>query len=170
MMSTPNKTAFGSVPLLVLFVAVPALAAAPTSPDPQYDSFDASSKTIKDRYTKLEWTRRVLEDSTKGVGEFHCTGSAFPSGIGRLPTIKELLTIFDEEPHLEYENGNYLRKNIDQSAFDEAAGEDFSPIDLPYWSQTPGRTAGTFFTLDFGTGVVEERSGTSGKAHTRCVR
>lgn len=159
-----------SLPLLVAFVAIPSFASAPGTPDPQYASFTQDDRIIKDRKTGLDWKRTVLIESVKSVAEFHCESQAFSPSIGRLPTIKELMTIFDEEPFLEYKGGKNIRKHFDRDAFGiDQAGNDFSPVDYAYWSQTPGVTPGKFWTLNFSTGAMEEKL-PGDKAHTRCVR
>ncbi len=156
--------------ILAMGVALLGIAAAPIPPDAQYESFTSDDKTIKDRKTLLEWERAVLRNSDHTVADFNCGSQAFQGlgGGGRLPTIKELHTIFDEEPHREYvvtPSPKYVAKHLDQSAFDA----EFSPVDLSYWSQTPTGTPGKFWTLNFATGLMEEKSGTE-KSHTRCVR
>lgn len=171
MKSTSRVRRFvSSLPLLVAFVAVPSFAAAPGNPDPQYGSFDQNARVIKDRKTGLEWRRPVLLDAVKGAAEFHCETQAFGSNVGRLPTFKELMTIFDEEPHLEYIAGKNVRKHLDQDAFGfDQANNDFSPVDNTYWSQTPATAAGTFWTLDFATGAMVPKTAAQ-NAHVRCVR
>lgn len=169
-MKTQRTSLLGAISLLVGLVALPALADAPGKPDPQYESFVEEDRVITDRKTLLEWKRTVLKDSVKSVGEFDCGNTPFGGSVGRLPTIKELFTLFDEEPHLEFRGGKNVRKSIDRDAFgSDLAGNDFSPIDLPYWSQTPSPSSGKFWTLNFSTGLMEERA-PSEKAHTRCVR
>lgn len=81
-----------------------------------------------------------------------------------MPSIKELLTILDEEPHTEYEFSKVVSKMIDALAFPD------TPVDLPYWSSTlvPG-TADKYWTLSFKTGLMEARLKTD-KAYARCVR
>jgi len=162
----PLRRFVSALPFLLAFVAVPSFAKAPSTPDPQYGSFDQDDIVIKDLKTGLEWRRAVLRDSVKGVAEFNCENQA----VARLPTIKELMTIFDEEPHLEFSAGKNVRKHLDQDAFGIGIdNKDFSPVDNTYWSQTPAFTSGKFWTLDFSTGAMVEK-GPGENAHTRCVR
>lgn len=151
----------------IVCVSFRAAADAPTNP-PQYDAFTQDDPTIRDRFTKLEWERSVVENAEMAAADLHCTTLAFAAtgGAGRLPTVKELMTLIDEEPHLEYETRppppRNVAKLIDRSAFDGA------PVDLPYWTQTPAES-GKFWTLHFSTGEMEARA-PSERAHTRCVR
>ena len=162
-----------ALPRLVLgaiLLALPAAADAPRNP-PQYAQFLTDTPIITDNFTKLDWDRRSI---LSGVGRSTSYGGAgavcpsiFKSGApGRLPSLKELLTILDEEPHNEYESGEIVPKMIDQLAFAD------TPVDLPYWTSTPAGAPGSgmVWTLSFRTGAMEARSKTSGLAHVRCVR
>jgi hypothetical protein len=151
------------VVLGALLLALPAAADAPTMP-PQYAQFDADSATIKDNFTRLEWDRRaIVQNVTYAVGESGCSFLATLQSTGRLPSIKELLTILDEEPHTEYEFSALVAKMIDAPAFAD------TPVDLPYWSSTPAPGVDRYWTLSFKTGLMEARLKTD-KAHARCVR
>jgi len=153
------------LPRAILVAILLALPAAADAPRDQYDRFDQDSTTIKDAWTKLEWDRRSVAKVGFGV-DANC--SIVPSLSvgpvkGRLPTIKELLTILDEEPHPEYEFGANVSKMIDQVAF---AG---TPVDAPYWSSTPAG-AGKVWVLSFADGTMEAMSTTATMANARCVR
>jgi hypothetical protein len=151
------------LPRAVVTLLVLALPAAADAPPDQYDRFDAGSVTIKDVFTRLEWDRRgVLEGVTHAAASGGCALPGVLGGVGRLPTIKELLTILDEAPHDEYEFGRVVSKHLDGAAF---AG---APVDLPYWSSTPA-APGTVWALDFGTGLMEQLPTATGKGHARCV-
>jgi hypothetical protein len=156
--------------LVAILLALPAAANAPRNP-PQYAQFLSDSATIKDNRTLLEWDRRSImtvgASSSYGNGQTLCkTLPAFlatpPKNGGRLPTIKELLTLLDEEPHNEYEFGAVVPKMIDQLAFDG------TPVDLPYWSSSPAE-GGLFWTLDFKNGLMVALP-PAGPANVRCVR
>lgn len=145
---------------IVLFV-VPAAADAPRE---QYERFDGDSTTIRDFFTKLEWDRRgVLGNVTFAGAAGGCPTVASLENVGRLPTVKELLTIIDEEPHEEYEFGAIVSKTIDDLAFKD------TPAGLPYWTSTPAPGIGMFWTVSFQTGKMEPRE-QSTKANARCVR
>lgn len=145
---------------IVLFV-VPAAADAPKE---QYERFDGDSTTIRDFYTKLEWDRRgVLGNVTFAGATGGCPTVASLENVGRLPTVKELLTIIDEQPHQEYEFGKLVPKSIDALAFAD------TPADLPFWTSTPAPGTDMFWTVSFQTGKMEPRE-RSTKANARCVR
>jgi len=154
--------------LAAILLALPAAADAPTNP-PQYAQFLADTPTIKDNFTHLEWDRRTILSGI-GAAAMWDSGRAVCSSIavfkpldnGRLPTIKELMTILDEQPHNEYEFGAVVPKMIDQLAFAD------TPVDLPYWSSSPAGVD-TYWTLSFKTGLMEPRQ-KNATAHVRCVR
>jgi hypothetical protein len=153
------------VVLAALVLALPAAAAAPRDPS-QYDAFDADSLTIKDHFTLLEWDRRaVLSGVNHAAADLGCSGLTTLQKLGRLPTVKELLTVLDEDPHVEYEFGKYVPKMIDALAFDG------TPVDLPYWTSTPAG-AGKVWAVSFSTGTMTAVSTTdaTAKGNARCVR
>lgn len=147
--------------VLGLLVATPALAEPPHSPYDQYEAFDRNSPLIVDFQTKLTWQRSVFSATeTWDNANNYCR---FTFG-GRLPTIKELLTLFDEEPHEEYD-GQRINVYIDPDAFGNR-----TPVAAPYWTSTPANTQGTtVWTLDFKTGEMSAAA-KSGDGHYRCVK
>jgi len=145
---------------LVLLVVVPAAADAPQD---QYERFDGDSVTIKDTFTKLEWDRKAVFKSTQDLATFNCGQLASLQMTGRLPTVKELLTILDEEPHQEYEFGKLVPKMIDALAFAD------TPVDVPYWSSTPAPGTDMFWTVSFMTGLMTAQPKTA-QGNARCVR
>jgi hypothetical protein len=153
------------LPRAILVAILLALPAAADAPRDQYARFDGDSPTIMDTFTKLEWDRRsVLRNIPLGVDAGCSLLTSLDGGPGirgRLPTVKELLTILDEEPHFEYEGTN-VSKMIDALAFAD------TPVDLPYWTSTPAG-AGTVWVVNFSTGVMEARA-TTLMANARCVR
>lgn len=148
--------------LAAILLAIPAAADAPRD---QYDRFDGDSVTIKDAFTKLEWDRRAIVAKVDfGSAGSGCSFLGSLENTGRLPSIKELLTILDEEPHDEYEFGKLVTKHIDAVAFPS------TPVDRPYWSSTPG-AAGKVWVLSFATGRMEQLdTAAPTTAHARCVR
>lgn len=159
-MKMPRPRLSALVLAAVVMVSLRAAADAPTNP-PQYDSFTQDDPTIHDRFTKLEWERDVGKNQTHAAALVRCS-AAFGGAAGRLPTVKELLTLIDEDPHVEYEFGTNVTKLIDQPAFDG------TPVDQPYWTQTPA-DAGKVWTLNFSTGAMTAHDPTA-NGHTRCVR
>lgn len=166
------------LPRLVLgaiLLALPAAADAPRNP-PQYAQFLADTPTIQDNFTKLDWDRRSIlsvgRNAEFGSAQTICKGlTSFDKSngnttLGRLPTVKELLTILDEAPHDEYEFGAVVPKMIDQLAFAD------TPVDHPYWTSTPagGRGSGMVWTLSFRTGDMKALPTTLAMANVRCVR
>ena len=155
---------WGPLTLAGIASVLPATADAPRDPS-QYEQFDRTSTEIADAFTKLVWDRfRVLKDRAQADGDFYCSATVFP-GAGRLPTVKELLTLVDEEPHLEHDS-NFVPpdvyKAIDQNAFPD------TPTKEPYWTSTPAE-GGKFYIVDFTTGKTAVRAPTE-LAYTRCVR
>lgn len=149
--------------LALLVLTAPALADAPIG-DPQYEAFDSSSTTISDRKTILTWDRnRVLRDKGFALAASHCD-AVFP-GVGRVPTVKELLTLVDEEGRQVYDttfNPPFVYKYIDQTAFADA------PTNKPYWTSTV-ESDGKVWTVDFSTGKTQ-LSAPADLNHLRCVR
>lgn len=151
---------------LVLFVTLPVLARSPHAPDGQYAQFDSSAKTITDVQTRLVWERNVvLTTMTWEDADKYCR---LTYG-GRLPTIKELLTLVDEEPHSEYD-GEVVNTFIDPDAFGNGGSRLRTPLDAPYWTTTPAKqSAMTVWTLNFETGLMEETPRAVTR-HLRCVK
>lgn len=155
----PGRVALRVLAAVVL-VAIPAGAAFPHAPTDQYATFDYRSQTIRDLKTKLTWTRATASRNFAGAGAYCAT---FGANV-RLPTVNELLSLVDEEPHQEYEGLGAVTKHIDPDAFPN------TPTDLPYWTSTADllQGGGRRMTVNFGTG------GTSGELagsvlNVRCV-
>jgi hypothetical protein len=128
------------------------------APADQYDAFTYQDRRIKDRKTQLLWERGVSAPIPYGDAVAYC---ASPT---RVPTLKELLTLVDEQPHLDYEPdvGANVQKMIDPSAF-----SDETPVDSPYW--TSSISGGSAFTVDFKDGMVAPAATTAAR-RVRCVR
>jgi len=143
----------------IVLLALPAAADAPRD---QYEQFDTDSLLIIDYFTRLEWDRRSVEKN-KLFANTNCSVKPSLGFAGRLPSVKDLLTILDEEPHEEYESGVVVTKMIDADAFAD------TPVDLPYWTSTPAGP-GKVWVVSFSTGLMEPRSTTTEMANARCVR
>ena len=147
--------------VLGLLVALPVAADQPPGAPPgQYDTFDSQARRIRDKKTGLVWERSVSPAPVDfATAQATCTGGT------RLPTLKELLTLVDEQPHLDYDltlNAN-VKKYIDPQAFGEE-----TPIDAPYWTSSMNG-ASRVWTVDFGSGETHDE-GTTFDAYVRCVR
>ena len=126
------------------------------APPDQYAPFDQATPTITDRFTHLQWDRYVSSAVTYAQASVLCQPPR------RLPTVKELLTLVDEVPHLEYDDasGTLVPKAIDANAFPQ------TPAAL-FWTST---TAGPqVFLVDFGSGETGI-FGAGNTAYYRCVQ
>jgi hypothetical protein len=117
------------------------------APPDQYDFFFPSDSSIIDLQTKLRWQRHVepAAKMARDAAVLHCKAIS-EGGPWRLPTYKELLTLVDDFPHQEYENGKHVWKALDREAFPGApAGK--------YWSSSiPTQAPVNGFYVDFETG------------------
>jgi hypothetical protein len=142
------------LPLVVALAVAPVMADAP--PD-QYRPFVRTDTEIQDPHTQLKWQRAVLAPQNFQQAQVSC-----PNGY-RLPTVKELLTLVDEEPHAEYESGKIVTKMIDRNAFPSTPAEAF-------W--TSSRYAGDTqkaWTVHFGSGFAAPAN-VGDSRYVRCVR
>lgn len=149
-------------PLFValLLVAPPLLADAPIA---QYEPFDKDDTEIRDVHTKLLWQRDKVANQTKRT---YASATASCVGFsGRIPTVKELLTLVDEEPFSTYEFGQTVEKAVDQGAFGN-----FTAVDAAYWSSTPAG-GGQRWGISFkdGTMVPLNENDATG-FYVRCVK
>lgn len=156
----------------LVLVALPVAADAPNGSDPkraaQYDPFDRNSTVIHDAFTNLTWERFVPKIArTFDVAEAGCASSF----SGRMPTVKELLTLVDEEPHLEYDSslGKNVEVAIDRYAFGNGTGGPKTFTDAAYWSSTPTGEPDEVWGVSFADGTMV-RLKTSVQAYARCVR
>jgi hypothetical protein len=83
-------------------------------------------------------------------------------GGWRLPTVKELLTIVDEDPHKIYVDGGTPDLYVDRNAFPTTLPE-------PYWSSSPKLAGFTVWTVNFGNALPEAEN-LSTPHPNRCVR
>lgn len=139
------------------------------APKDQYDVFDSQNATIHDQYTRLEWERfpeQMPDGGGKGGEETQAVmrqRCMFLGADWRLPTVKELLTIVDEDPHRLYDDGGIAYRWIDRYAFPTAAP-------APYWSSSRVTgPAGKAWAVDFSSGLPTIESPTAA-LHGRCVR
>jgi len=139
-----------------MLLVVPVSAEAPAG---QYGPFIGQDRRIEDLKTKLIWERSV----TPAPVDFETAETACTGGT-RLPTLKELLTLVDEEPHDDYD----LTKNsVVEKFIDEQAFGDETPIDKAYWTSSK-QSANRAWTVDFGTGETFAES-LDASFYVRCV-
>jgi hypothetical protein len=123
---------------------MPVFADAPIDPaNKQYDNFTAADKVIKDRWTKLDWERPASPypaPMTYADAVVRCAGEG-----RRIPSMKELLSLVDETPHLEYDVTTNVARLIDQRAFSGTPAEEF-------WTSSLRPDGNRYMTVDFGTG------------------
>lgn len=147
-----------SLAIPLMLVAVPVLADAPAD---QYSPYVRADLDIVDTKTFLKWRRSVVlgltfADATK-------TTTSCPDPAYRLPTMKELLTLVDEQPHDEYEDGGLVSRTIDKSAFPLTPAVEF-------WSSSDSAVdPSKAWVVDFKTGAATPRSKTDTHA-VRCVQ
>ena len=155
----------GALAATALFAMV-SLARADAPPD-QYDLFNSSSATIRDHYTTLVWERTA----PSGTYDFahaalYCQGLSLDTYVNwRVPSYKELLTLVDEHPHDEYENGALVSHAIDPNAFPGTS------VTWAYWtsSMNPEDTFQlSAYAIDFKTGQAYVQQ-TSTTLYVRCV-
>ncbi len=149
-------------------VSLPVAADAPRGPTPdnptrlaQYEAFVKDTPEINDNYTKLTWERFATRQTRQYVAAETACLSNFS---GRLPTVKELLTIVDEDPHQEYEFGKTVSKAIDQLAFGSYTG-----VDKAYFSSTPTGNTDEVWGVEFERGTMVRLKKTD-QAYARCVK
>lgn len=136
----------------------PVLAGAPAD---QYDPFVRADTNVTDHWTTLIWERTARGPATFSAAKATCL--ALPD-VERLPTMKELLTLVDEVPHDEYENGHLVSRSIDQSAFPGTPPEAF-------WSGTRNAANGSqAWVVNFKTGAASLSDATTATHWYRCVR
>jgi len=143
------------IALVALAVSLPALANAPAD---QYSFFARDDTHIQDNFTHLDWDRGASGPDTQANAATACGGAG-----KRLPTVKELLTLVDENVHEEFDPGTktIVTKAIDPNAFPQTPAVEF-------WTSTLGTNAGKFRTVDFESGVTSQRS--TGLLAYRCVK
>ena len=145
MIASAAKRAFArsaSIGLALVVVAAPALAVAPSD---QYQFFNRDDTEIVDNFTRLTWERNVVVTATLAAARTHC--ASYGGGGYRLPTVKELMTLVDEQVHEEYENGALAPKAIDPNAFPHTPSAQF-------WTDTPSAGGAKYWTVDFHDGTT----------------
>jgi Protein of unknown function (DUF1566) len=147
-----------SLAIPLVLVAVPVLADAPAD---QYSPYVRADLDIVDTKTFLKWRRSVVLGLS--FTDAANTATSCPDPAYRLPTMKELLTLVDEQPHDEYEDGGLVSRTIDRSAFPLTPAVEF-------WSSSDyAIDPSQAWVVDFRTGAATPRSKTDTHA-VRCVQ
>lgn len=133
------------------------LADAPTG---QYKPYLSTDPFVQDAATSLQWERD--SSPTKApLGASACSGRNPRLNVNfRLPTLRELATLLDNQPRKTLYNGSSSDLHIDQNAFPRSNPD-------VYWTLTQAPN-GEMFVIDFATGEIRTlpRNGT---AFVRCV-
>ncbi len=127
------------------------------APAAQYQRFDVNSTTICDQETGLRWDRKV------GAPVGYLGARAACASPLRLPTVKELLTLVDEDLHREQRGAIEVDLAIDGAAFPD------TPTDEPFWTDTLTSDLTARFTVNFGTGETAT-STDAAQRRVRCVQ
>lgn len=142
--------------------------ASASAPTDQYQTFNRTDVTITDQRTGLIWQREVVTPAkTYAAAVDYCRTVYKQDGAQwRLPSMKELLTIVDETPHLEFEGITNQPKMIDVNAFPR------SPTDVEYWSSSLNAAQPTAeaWVVKFRTGENATQSRNQQLGYVRCVR
>lgn len=141
-------------------IVLAAALAEANAPGDQYAVFNAAQTFIIDNKTSLEWQRFVSSQKVDhGTAQTACTNA----GINyRLPTVRELLTLVDEDPDYTWDPDAQMQvpTHIDPNAFPG------TPSDV-FWTMSPGPIGiGSFKVVDFASG---ETSSLTSAAYVRCV-
>jgi hypothetical protein len=136
------------------------------APLDQYGLFNLNSDVIQDVHTGLQWQRYASTTPVTYDGSFAVCSSLSLDTLTtgwRVPSYKELMTLVDEEPHTEYENGALVEKAIDPNAFPGMA------VDNSYWTSSlfPAQS-GYAYVINFRTGIPQGDDA-SFSHYVRCV-
>ena len=155
-------------------VAAVATVARADAPPNQYGFFNSSSLAISDNHTGLTWERYAepcggmpTNCSPATVGSqikaaAQCSSLTLGGLSWRLPSYKELETLVDEYPHVEYQQAQPTTLYIDENAFFGTPG------DRPFWSSSTSASSAAPIVVDFGTGQAASSTPTPA-SYVRCV-
>jgi hypothetical protein len=121
------------------------------APGQQYGFFNPSVPVISDQRTGLVWQRSFGPQTDYFGALAYCQNLSLPSlpSGWRVPSYKELLTLVDEEPHIEYGTGIPTLVAIDPNAF--GLGMWATPA-APFWSSS--MSGGYGYDVNFSDGTV----------------
>lgn len=139
------------------------LAHAVGAPPDQYQVFNKDSPVIRDYKTHLTWLRQPIAKGSYASVASSCATANAQSLQYRLPTYKELLSLVDEDPHLEYDpiSQTSTWRYIDPNAFPG------TPADV-FWSLST-TTGGSVKVVSFGDATTNERNPANDSAYAFCV-
>jgi hypothetical protein len=101
----------------------PALAWGPAN---QYATFGPDDVTIYDEGSLLTWQRASTAPTlTQAQAVSTCASLTLAGKAWRLPTVKELLTLAEDAPHIVYQSGMDVPLDIDSNAFYQTASACF---------------------------------------------
>jgi hypothetical protein len=138
------------------------------APGDQYTLFNASSQSITDNFTGLVWQRHASGQAVSlNIAVSYCAGLTLDGyAPWRVPSYKELLTLVDESPHLEYQDGGLVSVAIDGNAFPPP-----TPVQ-PYYYWTSSISPvdpATAYVVDFTSGVAYTPNIAQSSEYVRCV-
>ncbi len=145
---------------LVSLVVVLASVAHARAPSGQYETFGPTDDTIRDARTKLIWQRMVTPQLTWEAASQFCSTIKLGGLVARLPSVKELLSIVDEDVNYVYVGTDVLESRaIDKFAFPDTPGTYF-------WTST--KAGGDALVIDFRDGKTQKLARDL-KLAVRCV-
>ncbi len=159
------RRAVGWVGLVSLGIAGAVHASAPVD---QYKWFSLGSTAIEDTKTGLRWVRSYEAQKKHDEADDYCNTLVIVSELGsesgwRLPTVKELLTLVDEQPRAVYVGGMLTYPTIDSNAFPDTPRNYF-------WSATANpKVLDEAWVVNFGTGDILPLN-TDTPVFVRCVK
>lgn len=134
---------------------LPALVRA-DAPANQYEAYLSGDDFVEDKQTGCRWWRRA-PDTPVALAQVACPSPA----TFRVPTLRELATLLDNQPRQVLVGGVSKPLHIDQNAFPR------TPPDV-FWTATVAPD-GKVFVIDFGSGEI--RTQTPGTpAYLRCIQ
>ena len=164
-MSARARRSLGSVLAVAAIVIVGGVVKA-DAPTGQYFAFERDTSCISDTFTKLTWMRKPLPGTSSAPATYtwHAAAQACANldlavpTPWRLPSLNELETLVDDQPHPE--GGNYIA--IDVNAFPGTPGSSFWTSSIAQESPTRG------WTVEFGLGTTNPEAIVN-PYYVRCV-
>jgi hypothetical protein len=150
----------GSLAALGLLLTATASADAPVN---QYETFVSTSTVIADRNTRLEWDRTLSSPLSFEAARLGCENAG-----KRLPTVKELLSLVDEQRHREF----ISKRAVDYALDGRAFGGDYAR-EGQVWTatQSADTSTGRRFAVSLQTGEALPLDAVTDKGvYVRCVR